>query len=334
MFEIVFLGTSASAPSVRRGLSAQVVMFREHRFLIDCGEGTQRQILKSGIGFKRLSRILITHEHLDHILGLGGMLSTFMRWEAIEALEIWGSRRALNRIQALINGVVLMGHRPPMPIHLIDLEPGVIVEDEYFALSAFRVAHRGAEAFGFAFEEKSRRPFLNERAEALGVPAGPERRALVAGQPITLADGRTVHPDEVLGPPVHGARLVHVGDCGRTDNLIAHVEGADCLVIEATYLEVEGDMARQFGHLTAAQAASLARDAGVRHLILTHISRRYRERDVLDEARAVFPETFVARDFDRYAVVKQQPVRRLQPSGREGAPPEPAEAVDGIDAYE
>lgn len=311
MFEIVFLGTSASAPSIYRGLAAQVVLVRDRRFLIDCGEGTQRQILRSGLGFKRLNRILITHEHLDHILGLAGMLSTFMRWEAIDELEIWGSRRALNRIQDLLFGVVLMGHRAPMPIHLIDLEPGVLLDTDHFTLSAFRVPHRGADAFGFAFEEKSRRPFLNDKAEALGVPAGPERRLLVAGQPITLADGRVIAPDQVLGPEERGVRLVHVGDCGRTDSLIEHVQGADCLVIEATYLEMEAEMARQFGHITAAQAAQLARDAGVRHLILTHISRRYRERDVIEEARAIFPETAVARDLDRYAVVKNQPVRRV-----------------------
>lgn len=328
MFDIVFLGTSASAPSIYRGLSAQVVMVRDHRFLIDCGEGTQRQILKSGIGFKRLNRILITHGHLDHILGLAGMLSTFMRWEAIDEMEIWGSRHALNRVHDLLYGVVLMGRRPPMPIHLIDLEPGVLLEDDYFTLSAFRVTHRGADAFGFAFEEKARRPFLNEKAEALGVPVGPERRLLVAGEPITLAHGTVVHPDQVLGPAVRGARLVHVGDCGRTDDIQDFVADADCLVIEATYLDVEADMARQFGHLTAAQAARLARDAGVRQLILTHVSRRYRERDIREEARAVFPDTEVARDFDRFTVLKHQPVRKVPTPGRALPQPEEVEEAE------
>ena len=306
MFEIVFLGTSASAPSVHRGLAAQVVMHNEHRFLIDCGEGTQRQILQSGIGFKRLEHILITHGHLDHILGLAGLVSTFTRWETAERLEIWAGRWALERIRALLFEIVLKGARLPFELRFRELAPGVIFQDKSFTLTAFPVQHRGADSFGFAFEEKSRRPFLAEKAEALGVPAGPIRRELVAGQPVALPDGRVVQPDEVLGPLTPGARLVHVGDCGETDDLVAVARDADALVIEATYLEVEADMAREFGHLTAGQAARLARAAGVRQLYLTHISRRYRERDVIDAAQAIFPGAIVARDFDHYIVSRTE----------------------------
>jgi ribonuclease Z len=128
MFEIVFLGTSASAPSIHRGLPAQAVLAGEYRFLIDCGEGTQRQILRSGIGFKRLNRILLTHAHLDHILGLGGLISTFARWENIESLEIYGGRVTLERVDALLFGVVLQYERLPVEIKLVELEPGVIFE--------------------------------------------------------------------------------------------------------------------------------------------------------------------------------------------------------------
>jgi ribonuclease Z len=215
MFEIVFLGTSASAPSIHRGLSAQVVMAKNHRFLIDCGEGTQRQLLKSGIGFKRLNRILITHGHLDHILGLAGLMSTFMRWESIDYLEIWGGRFALDRVQDLLYGVVLRGAQSPMPLHLIDVKPGVLIEDPDFTVSAFPVAHRGRDCYGYVFQEKPRRPFLVEKAEALGVPAGPERAKLVHGEAITLADGRVIRPDDVLGEDVPGARHCRHERAGR-----------------------------------------------------------------------------------------------------------------------
>jgi ribonuclease Z len=306
MFDIIFLGTSASAPSIHRGLTAQVIKHDEYRFLIDCGEGTQRQILKSGIGFKRLNRILITHGHLDHILGLAGLLSTFSRWETIEEIEIYGGRWALERIRDLVFGVVLRGARPPMGIHLIEVEPGILFEGDDFSVSAFPVHHRGPDCFGYLFEEKSRRPFLPKKAEQLDIPSGPLRRNLVAGQAVQLADGRVVEPDQVLGPSQPGTRMVHVGDSGRTDNLLEVCHQADLLVIEATYIDEEAEMARDFAHLTARQAAELAREAQVKNLILTHISRRYRERDVLSEAQQVFPQTSVARDFDVFQVKRDQ----------------------------
>ncbi|MBN1669159.1 MAG: ribonuclease Z [Anaerolineales bacterium] len=302
MFEIVFLGTSASAPSIHRGLSAQVVMHEEHRFLIDCGEGTQRQILQSGLGFKRLNRVLITHGHLDHILGLGGLLSTFMRWEAIDAIEIHAARSALDRIHDLLFGVVLRGVHPPVDLQFHEVQPGLLFDEQDFTVQAFPVSHRGAECFGYLFEEKARRPFLPEKAEALGIPPGPWRRNLVAGQQAILPDGRRIDPDDVLGPARPGTRLAHVGDAGRTENLLPIVQGVDTLVIEATYTEEEAEMASRFGHLTAYQAAKLAYEAGVQQLILTHISRRYREREVLAEAQSVFPNTRVARDFDAFQV--------------------------------
>lgn len=302
MFEIVFLGTSASAPSVHRGLSSQVIIHDEYRFLIDCGEGTQRQILLSGLGFKRLNRVLITHGHLDHILGLAGLLSTFMRWETIDKLEIYGGQWALDRIYDLIYGIVLRGAKPPMDLQLLQIKTGIIFDQDDFTVSAFPVWHRGPDCFGYLFEEKTRRPFLPAKAEQLAIPPGPWRRELVSGKSITLPDGRVIHPDDVLGEERLGTRLAHVGDVGRTDELLPLVREVDALIIEATYMHEEVEMADQFAHLTARQAAELAAMAGIKCLILTHISRRYRERDVLAEAQAIFPNTIVARDFDTFQV--------------------------------
>lgn len=306
MFELIFLGTSASAPSIRRNLSATMILHKEYRFLIDCGEGTQRQLLRSGLGFKRVDKILLTHGHLDHILGLGGLVSTFSRWEAIPKFEIYGGSWALERVRDLIFGVVFRGVKPPLQIDLIPIEPGVLMEDDTFELSAFAVTHRGPGCLGYTFREKERRPFLVDKAEALGVPAGPERGHLVRGETITLADGTVVHPDQVLGPPIPGAKLVFVGDAARTHNLIEVASDADALVIEATYLLQEERLAREYGHLTAAEAATLARQARVRQLYLTHISRRYPEEAVLAEARAIFPQAVIARDLDHFRIIKEK----------------------------
>lgn len=302
MFEVHFLGTSASAPSVQRNVSATMVLHREYRFLIDCGEGTQRQLLKSGLGFRKLEHILITHGHLDHILGLAGIVSTFSRWEVGEQITMYGGRSALQRVRDLLFGVVLRGQRTPLWLDFVELQPGVVLEDDKFELRCFPVAHRGTDSFGFSFQEKPRRPFLADLAAGLGVPFGPERARLVAGEPLVLGDGRTIYPEQVLGPAEPGTKLVYVGDVDEVAPLVPVVAGADALVIEATYTDEEQAMAAEHGHVTARQVAWLAKEANVKALYLNHISRRYRGPEIEAEARTIFQNTLVMKDFDQIQI--------------------------------
>ena len=269
MFEVLFLGTSASAPSAQRGLSALIVKHDDLHFLVDCGEGTTRQIQKSEIGFQHLQRILLTHGHLDHILGLGGLVNVFRHDEPIEQLEIFGGRYTLERVRPLVHAVVLRGKQSPMPLHFREITPGEFLETDELRVTAFPVFHRGVDSLGYLFEEK-RHP---------------------------------LPPNADLSSPVqNGAKLAIVGDTGRTEDLLKTVQGADALVIESTYIDEEKDKARKFSHLTARDAAELAVRAGIKQLILTHISRRYRAKDVLAQARTVFPNTVVARDFDKFQI--------------------------------
>lgn len=284
-------------------MTSTMLIHDGERFLLDCAEGTQRQILRSGLGFKDLRRIFLTHGHLDHILGIGGLTSTFGRWEAIREIEIYGGGWALERVRDLMK-VVLRGKEVDIQIDLIQIKPGVLVREKNLEVCAFGVLHRGTGCFGFVFEEKAKRPFLAERAAELGVPVGPERRKLVAGESITLPDGREVRAEEVLGALVPGTKFVYVGDVARIDEVIEPARAADALVMEATYVTADVEIARRFGHITAAEAAECALAAKVRQLFLTHVSRRYSGAVVEAEARAIFPNTVVVNDLDR-AVVKR-----------------------------
>jgi ribonuclease Z len=229
-----------------------------------------------------------------------------LRWETIDTLEIYGGKAALSRVHDLIYGVVLRGNHSPFDLALIPIEEGVIIEENEFTITAIPVHHRGPDNYGYLFQEKGRYPFLPEKAEELGIPSGPWRRDLVNGKSVTLPDGRKILPDQVLGEYKAGTRMVVLGDIAETDSLTIYCDQADALITEATYLESEAEMAQQFGHMTARQSAELASRANVKQLILTHLSRRYRERDILAEAQAVFENTVVARDFDVFNIKKEE----------------------------
>jgi ribonuclease Z len=302
MVEIIFLGTAASVPAADRGLAALVLEQGRHRFLIDCGEGTQRQLMRAGIGFRRLDRVLLTHGHLDHLLGLGGFAGTVNLWRTAERLTIHAGAAALQLAEILLFQVVWPSGRPRLAIDFAPLAPGPVLRARDLTVSCFPVRHRAPDCFGFLFETPAHRPLLPERLRELGVPAGPERSRLAGGAAVDLADGRRIEPEQVLGPPTGGLKVAVVGDTEDSPELVESVRGADLLVIEATFLDEDAAMAADRSHLTASQAARIALRAGVRRLWLTHVSGRYRTEDIEAEARAVFPGAVVARDFDRVTV--------------------------------
>ena len=311
MFTLDFLGTSASVPTAERGLPAILVSHDGRRFLVDCGEGTQRQLIRAGLGFRRIDTVLLTHGHLDHVLGLGGLAATFSEWGTQHALTVYGGRDALREARRLLEGVVLPEAGRALEAHFVPLAPGPVLADEALRLTAFRVRHRETDSFGFVFEGRPRRHFDRTRAAALGLPESTLRQRLAAGEAVRLADGREIAPEAVLGPEEPGPRLAVIGDLETTEGLVEHVRGADALVIEATFAAADAERARAYAHITAAQATALAREARVGALYLTHISARYRGPELEAEARTVFPAARVVADLDRVTVTH----RRGSPHG-------------------
>jgi ribonuclease Z len=297
MFELVFLGTAAAVPAAERGLPALFVGAGPSRQLVDCGEGTQRQLMRAGLGFRGLGRVLLTHAHLDHVMGLAGLLATFALYRVDGAVEIIGSEQTIAFVRRYLRETV--GPERDGGYRLRTISPGPVLVQPGWRLDAFPVVHRDTQSLGYRFQEEARRPLLPERLDALGVPRGPERAALARGLPVELADGRRIAPEMVHGPSVAGAKLVVVGDTEEIDTLVDWVRGADTLVIEATFLERDAELARSRGHLTAAAAGRLARDAGVGELLLTHISGRYAPEEIAEEAARLFPGLRVVADFDR-----------------------------------
>jgi ribonuclease Z len=297
MFDLTFLGTSASVPSADRNHPGLLVEAGGRRIMVDCGEGTQRQLLRSGAGFRRLDRLLLTHGHFDHVLGIPGLFATLRLRQSSDLMTIHGGPGTLDVVVRMLAGLWGEG-RAPIPLELVPLSEGQVVDAGEFTVGCFPVRHRDTDTFAFTFEARARRHLLTERLSALGVPDGPVRGELADGRPVVLQDGRTIDPEGVLGPPAQGTKLVVVGDTETTDGLSEYVRDADLLVIEATFLERDTAMASDYGHLTSARAAKLAADTGVKRLVLTHISGRYTDEEILAEATKIFPNSRVAADLD------------------------------------
>jgi ribonuclease Z len=287
--DVLFVGTAGSAPSARRGLPATLVRRGGDRLLFDCGEGTQRQLVRS-TGLIELEDVFITHFHADHVLGLPGMLKTFGLRQRERALRVYGPAG----LRALFGTLRPIVGRVGFPVELYELEPNQEIERDGYRIAAYETDH-GVGALGYALVEDPRPgAFDPERARELGVKPGPDFGRLQEGETV---DG--VHPDQVMGEPRRGRRIVLAGDTAPCEMTRLVAFEADLLVHEATFLDEEADRAAETRHSTARQAAELAAAAGVTMLALTHISPRYGGKEVRDEARAAFENTVVPRDFDR-----------------------------------
>ena len=317
--DVVFLGTSGSMPTAQRAPAATLVRRGGERLLFDCAEGTQRQLLRSDVGLVELREIFLTHYHADHFLGLPGMLKTFSLRGRESSLTVYGPPG----LDDLFGSLRRIFGRLSYPLELEELRPGDALARDGYRIEPFAVEH-GSEAVGYALVE-SERPgrFDVATADALGVPAGRERGELQHGTAITLADGRVVSPDDVLGPPRPGRKVVLSGDTAPCLPVLEAAVGADLLVHEATFCADERERAKETLHSTAAEAAEIARRAEVGLLALTHLSTRYAPSEIAAEARAVFPNTLVPRDFDLVEVpFRERGSPQLVKGGALHRPPE------------
>jgi ribonuclease Z len=293
MIRLTFLGTAAARPTVGRNVSALAVQREGDLMLFDCGEGTQRQMMRYGTGFG-VRAIFVSHLHADHFLGITGLLRTVALQGRTDALAIYGPRGGRRLLETTVH---LGVERVQFPVDVFEVNPGEKIPGDGYAVEAFRVAH-GTAALGWALVEEPRLGrFDVSRAESLGVPAGPLFGRLHRGQPVEV-DGRTIHPDEVVGPARPGRLVVYTGDTRPSPDTVDRARGADVLVHEATFGADETDRARETHHATAVEAAEVAREAGVGQLLLTHLSARYADQpgQLEEEARRVFPATRVAHD--------------------------------------
>src|SRR5205807_168751 len=281
-------------PTAQRAPAALLVRRGGARLLFDCAEGTQRQLLRSSVGLVELPEVFVTHFHADHVLGLPGMFKTFSLRGRELPLDVYGPRGLVDLLGSLKHVVGRLTYE----VRLVELDPGDVLERDGYRLATFEVSH-GVRALGWSLIEATRPGrFDVEEANALGIPNGPERGALQQGEPVTLADGRTVTPEQVLGPPRPGRKLVVTGDTSPSEGIVEAAWGADVLVTEATFSDEERGRAEETMHQTATQAAEIARRANVGLLALTHLSSRYFGPEIAKEAREIFPETVVPRDFD------------------------------------
>ena len=292
---IRLLGTSASRPTVERNVASLAVVREGETLLFDCGEGTQRQMMRYGVSFG-LEDIFFTHFHADHVIGVIGLMRTMSLQGRTETLRMWGPRGAARMLKRAEEFGM---DRLSFPLEITELDAGDRVARKDYAIVPFAVDHRGARALGYAIAEDDRKGRFNpDRARELGIPEGPQWGEIHRGRPVTLADGRVIEPSELVGAPRSGRKVVLTGDTRPCAATLDAAKGADVLVHESTFGDEEAARAVETGHSTAREAAIIARDAGVGTLLLVHFSARY-SRDASDlgkEARQCFERTIVGKD--------------------------------------
>jgi ribonuclease Z len=288
------LGTSASRPTVERNVASIALVREGETLLFDCGEGTQRQMMRYGVGFS-FREIFFTHYHADHMLGVTGLLRTLGLQERSQPVRLFGPRGA----QRILGAAISLGiERNRFPVEVVEIKPGDRLVRDQYDIVVFETEHR-ADTLGFTLLEHPRLGRFNpERARELGIPEGPLWGRLHKGETVTLEDGRSFSPADLVGAPRRGRSLVYTGDTRPSLAVVEAAKAADLLIHEATFGGDELARAKETGHSTAAEAARVALEAGARRLVLTHISSRYNRdtSELLAEAKAVFPETVIARD--------------------------------------
>jgi len=294
MLSVTFLGTGAACPTVDRNVAGLAVQREGETILFDCGEGTQRQMMRYGVGFS-FTEVFFSHFHADHMLGIIGLVRTMGLQDRTAPVTLYGPRGA----QRILGAAMSLGiERNRFPVEIVEIKAGDRLTRDEYDIVVFETDHR-ADTVGYALAEHIRLGrFHPERARELGVPEGPLWGRLHKGETVTLDDGRTVRPADLVGAPRRGRTLVYTGDTRPSPLVVEAARGADLLIHEATFGGDEAERAVETGHSTASEAARVAHEAGVRRLVLTHISPRYTRDapELLAEAQAVFPETVVARD--------------------------------------
>lgn len=309
--QITFLGTSSGVPTRSRNVSSVALRLpqRAELWLFDCGEGTQHQIIRSDLKISQLSRIFITHMHGDHIFGLMGLLATCGLAGNPTQIDIYGPPKLDEYLRACSR---YSQTHLSYPINVHTVEPGVVYEDEEFIVSCGRLEHRITD-FGYRVAEKDRTGrFDIEKAKALSIPPGRVYGQLKRGETVTLLDGRQINGAELCGPTEVGRKVVYCTDTVYCDGAVELAQDADVLIHEATFAHEDADLAFQRFHSTSTMAAQVALTANVKRLIMTHFSPRYAPgnnlelKDLLGEARAIFPNTEIAYDFLSYEVPRRR----------------------------